>query len=278
MEEDRVELIAGHKSAKGLDPTDGPLYDPPSAIAAQGPAVLSGWSNAASAVRTNQFDPASGQSLSQGIAVRRAIIDQAARDLRGDGLTQQRLNESHFRKAGGVDVDGQGQTIAVDQNHELAAFAAFRGTDAIAPFFAEANVPSAKPSFQLTSPCWSSWWTNRSQAWSHTPLRDHFAKRRQQVTYDGKDRGKSFHRAPLRSTHRIPSRHCLAFAGGRPPRGSGWGTGKRSEISDHCSSVSCEYARQASGSILDPALPRDRSAISGLLSSTDTPIHYTPFS
>jgi hypothetical protein len=55
-------------------------------------------------------------------------------------------------------------------------------------------------------------------------------------------------------------------------------TGKRSEINDHCSSVSWADAKQASGSILDPAPTRDRSAISGLLSSTDTTLYSTLFS
>jgi hypothetical protein len=139
-------------------------------------------------------------------------------------------------------------------------------------------VPSAKPSSQSTWPCRSSNTTNRRQAWSHTPSSDHSAKRRQQVTYEGNDRGRSFHRAPLRSTHRMPSRQRRTSALGRPPRGSGLGALKRSEISDHCSSVSCGCTRFESGSILDPARRRDRLHIRRLLSSSDTQFNSTTFS
>src|SRR6476660_8446110 len=266
MKEESVEFVAGHQSAEGLEPTDCTFHDPAFSITPQRPSVLGCRPNTAAAMRTNQFDPPVSQSLSQRITVGSPVIDEPPRYLRCTGLIEQWLDQRNFGGIGGVYVDCERQAVPVDQDHELAAFAALGGTNAIAPFFAAANVPSAKPSFQLISPRLSSCWISRSQAWSQTPLNDHSANRRQQVTYDGYERGRSFQRAPLRSTQRIPSRHCLESTRGRPPRGSGCGIGNKSEINDHCSSVSCGLAERTSGSILDPALTRDRSVIRGLLS------------
>jgi len=139
-------------------------------------------------MRTNQFDPPVSQSLSQQITVGSPVIDEPIRYLRCDRLIEQRFDQRDFGGTGGVYVDCERQAIPVNQDHELAAFAALGGTNAIAPFFAAANVPSAKPSFQLICPRSSSCWINRSQAWSQTPLKDHSANRRQQVAYDGKER------------------------------------------------------------------------------------------
>jgi hypothetical protein len=89
--------------------------------------------------------------------------------------------------------------------------------------------------------------------------------RRQHVAGDGKCEGRSLHRAPVRSTHRIPSMHSRAVRRGRPPFWEGGSSGNKLAISNHCSSVSC-----GSGSILDPAWAfarrlRDRFDIDNLL-------------
>jgi hypothetical protein len=210
---------------------------------------------------TDQFNVVSGQTLSQRIAIGGAVIDEPSGNEGRDCLIQQWLDESNFRRGGAIDVDRQRQASAVDQKHELGSLSPLGRTNQITPFFAEANVPSAKPCSQSTSPCRSSCSSNRRHAWSHTPALDHSTKRRQQVTYEGNDRGRSYQRAPLRSTHRIPSRHRRALALGRPPRGSGAGTGMKSEISSHCSSVSCGWGRFESNSIRDPTFSRHRLGI-----------------
>src|SRR5580765_3491467 len=181
MKEESVELVAGHESAEGLQPTDGALHDPAFAIAPQLPSVLSRWPDTAAAMRTNQFDPAVSQSFPQGIAVGNSVVNEPIRHVRCDRLIEQRFDQRDFCGTGGVYVDCKRQAIPVDQDHELATFASLGGTNAIAPFFAAANVPSAKPSVQLICPRSSSCRINRSQAWSQTPLKDHSANRRQQV-------------------------------------------------------------------------------------------------
>src|SRR6476660_8067324 len=117
-------------------------------------------------MRTNQFDAAVSQSLSQGITVGSPVIDQPVRYMRCIGLIEQWLDQRNFGGVGGVYVDCERQAVPVDQDHELAAFAALGGTNAIAPFFAAANVPSAKPSFQLICPRSSHCLIRRCPAWS----------------------------------------------------------------------------------------------------------------
>src|SRR5688572_5284318 len=278
MEEKSVELVARYQSPEGLEPADGALDDPAFAIAPQRATILSGWSLAATAVWADELDTTAGQSLPQRITVCSSVIDEPLRNVGGGGLIEQWLDQRYFRGTGSTYVDGQWQAVSIDQDHELAALAALGRTNTIAPFFAGENEPSANPSLQLICPCSSSRLSSRSQMRSQTPLRDHSANRRQHVTYEGNERGRSFQRAPLRRTQRMPSRHCLASALGRPPRASGWGAGKRSEINDHCSSLSCGVTKLVPGSILDPALTRDRSVIRGLLSSPNTQPKQTAFS
>jgi hypothetical protein len=67
------------------------------------------------------------------------------------------------------------------------------------------------------------------------------------VLGEGKCLGRSFQRAPLRRIQRTPSTQGRVGARGRPPLAEGAGSGNRSLIKNHCSSVSSGW-----GSILDP--------------------------
>jgi hypothetical protein len=57
------------------------------------------------------------------------------------------------------------------------------------------------------------------------------------VLGDGYRSGKSFHRAPLRSTHKMPSKHGRFSIGFGPPLGEAFGSGTSGAISAHCASV-----------------------------------------
>jgi hypothetical protein len=150
-----------------------------------------------------------------------------------------------------VDFRGQRKSVAVGEEHDLAAFAAFRVADAGAPFFARANVPSASASSQSISPRSSSTCRRVDQISANSPDRLHSRSRRQQVDGEGNSFGKSCHRAPLRSNQRMPSRHRRGEHGGRPPKGLGTCSGKYPAITFHCSSDSCVL-----GSVLDTVAPQ----------------------
>lgn len=103
-------------------------------------------------MRADEFDAAICQPFTQWIAVGGAIVNQAIRNVIGDGFVEQRFDQADFGWAGTVDINCQWQAVALDEQHDLGAFATFGGTYEITPFFAEANVPSAKPSSHSMSP------------------------------------------------------------------------------------------------------------------------------
>lgn len=96
-------------------------------------------------------------------------------------------------------------------------------SDASAPFFAGAKLPSMKASSQSSNPFSSTMERNFRQISSYTPRSSHSRKRRQHVDELGYRSGKSCHLAPVRRTHRIPSKTSRLSAGGRPPLGFGLG-------------------------------------------------------
>jgi hypothetical protein len=145
-------------------------------------------------------------------------------------------------------VNAQRQAGRIAVHHNLGAFAALGLAHAFTPFFAGENVPSANVSSVFTSPRASSRRSKRDHACSQMPASVQSRNRRQQVLGDGKCRGKSFQRAPVRRIQRMPATQSRAAAGGRPPCGDGVGTGNRSLIKNHCSSVSSVL-----GSVVDPA-------------------------
>jgi hypothetical protein len=151
-------------------------------------------------------------------------------------------------RTGAGDERSQRQSRVIGQDHDLGSLAAFGLADAFPPFFAEANVPSAMAWSRSIWPARSRRRSRRDHACFSTPLLVQASNRRQQVLGDGKQGGKSFQRAPVRSTQQIPSKQDRDGAGGRPPSGERGKSGKRSEINDHCSSLSSNV-----GSFVNPA-------------------------
>src|SRR5580704_7171818 len=257
---------------KVLQPTNGPLDGPTSAVAAQFAAVLFRRFRAVCSMRADQFGALRCQAVTQRITIGSLVVDQPWDAPPQDSTIQQVLDQRDFIGAGTVNVDGEGQALSVDQEHDLRAFAALGLADAITPFFAEENVPSAIACSSSTLPVRSRERSSRPHAFSQTPAVVHSFNRRQQVTGEGKRFGKSFQRAPVRSTHKMPSTQGRAGTRGRPPSTEGSGAGNKFAIRNHCSSLSCD-----SGSVLDPAgtsrvpLARDRSqGMLGLLSEAQT--------
>jgi hypothetical protein len=235
-------LITRHQATKVLQPGDRSLDFITSSITSDFPAVLRSTLLATSTVRADQLDAALGQPRAERIAVGSFVVNQTLR------LTRRRasIDQVYFRDVGRFRVNSQRQTFAVDEQHDLRPLAAFGVANLGAPFFAGENVPSAIASSQLIFPRSSSCFRSRDQATLKTPDSVHCLNRRQHVVKEGNDFGKSFHRAPLRSSHRMPSRQARGGIRGRPPKRLGGFQGKRSSIRSHCSSVSC-----ISGSVLD---------------------------
>jgi hypothetical protein len=205
-------------------------------------------------MRADQLDAALGQSLAKWVTVRRFVVNQTRRNFVEHGSIDQVLHQRDFSTAGALDIDGQRQAMPINEHHQFRAFAAPRLAYAITPFFAEAKVASAKDLRKLICPRKSSICVSRRQACSHTPSAVHSTKRRQQVGYEGNDWGRSRQRAPVRSTHTMPSTQQRGGTRGRPPSGFGSGSTNKSAMSCHCLSVSC-----GRGSVLDPAfVSRDR--------------------
>ena len=111
----------------------------------------------------------------------------------------------------------QRNTLAVDHHHPLRSFAPFGRPNSGPPFFAGAKLPSIKASCQSSAPFSSSMDKNLRQTSSQTPCSSQSFSRRQQVEAEGYRSGRSCHRAPVRSTQRMPSSTCRFSIGGRPP-------------------------------------------------------------
>lgn len=197
-------------------------------------------------MRTDQINPALGQPAAKRIRITGPIINQAwhllartARTLAGHfDVLKRRLDQCDFPRRGRVEVGCQRNSLAIDHHHPLCTLSAFGLSDAEPPFLAEAKLPSAKHSSQSRRCCWSSSPSKVRQALSHTPFCSHSKSRLRQVEYEGYSLGRSFHRAPERRTHKMPSKQGRLAACGRPPLPEGLGSGNKGAIKAHCSSLS----------------------------------------
>jgi hypothetical protein len=104
-----------------------------------------------------------------------------------------------------VQVVSQRNTFAVDHHHPLRSFAPFGLSDAFAPFFAGAKLPSVNASAQSSCPRWSSSERKALHAFSHTSCSSQSRSLLQQVEALGYCFGRSAQGAPVRSIHKMPS-------------------------------------------------------------------------
>jgi hypothetical protein len=161
-------------------------------------------------------------------------------------------------------VHSQRNTLAVCHHHKLRTLSAFGLTDACAPFFAGENVPSAKVSYQRKRRLMSSSARSARHAFSQTPSSSHRFNRRQQVLGEGNRLGRSFHRAPLRNTQRMPSNTGRLGIGVRPPLGESFGSDNNGAIFAHCRSVNSDCSRAIGISPLNSPLYASNSYFSAV--------------
>ncbi len=151
--------------------------------------------------------------------------------------------------------------VAVDHHHALRTFPATGFADCGAPFLAVTKVASRKASSQSSRRRWSNIDNSFRHPFCHTPCSSQLRNRRQQVEPSGYGSGMSRHRAPVRRTHRMPSKHSRLAAQGRPrPSLRRLGSGNNGSKIFHCSSLSnsCRFfieAAQQSTCLRHKSLP-----------------------
>ncbi len=242
-------IPANDQTAKITEPGEGALDFPPASVSAQLASVLR-LSPSVAPVRADQFDAAPFQALAQRVAVVALVGDDPQRLFPGPtaaarhgNLLQSRLQEGHFRRTGRVQVVSERNTLAVDHHHPLRTLSTFGLPDAGAPFLAGANDPSANVSAQSRWPFSSSSPKKARHTSSQTSCSSQSRNLRQQVVGEGYSGGKSFQRAPLRSTQSIPSKTRRLSTGFRPPFRDCLNFGKSGSIFAHCASVSLTRPR-----------------------------------
>jgi|HubBroStandDraft_1064217.scaffolds.fasta_scaffold281071_1 hypothetical protein len=244
-------VVTHQQAAEVAEPSDRPLHLPASPIAPQLSPILPLGLGSFGAVRANQIDSPLFQPISQRIGIRRPVVNQplgilpgpsSARSGNGHAI-QRRFDQRRLVRRGRGELNSQRNTLAACHHHPLCTLAAFGFSDAGTPFFAGAKLPSAKVSSQSMRPCSSSCPRKVRQRSSQTSCSSQSRNRRQQVLGDGYCWGKSFHRAPLRSTQRMPSKQRRSLTRWRPPLEDGLAFGSSGSILLHCSSVSSESCR-----------------------------------
>src|SRR6266446_2133519 len=235
-------VVAHDQASEVPQPRVGALDDPAPFVPPKRAAILRCRPNAISLVRTDQFDPALPQPLSQWIAIVRFVSDYPHRLLPWPtGVMTPPYpdrREPDFRRGCRVKVLSQRKTAAVDHHQPLRPLAPLGFSDSAAPFFAGAKLPSKNDSLHFN--CWRSFNSlrNARQTFSQMPCSSQSRNRRQQVEGCGYSSGKSCQRAPLRRIQRIPSSTRRFSIHGRPPRRFLRGFGSKGAIFFHCASLS----------------------------------------
>ena len=239
-------IVADLDASEVLQPCVGAFDFPAFAVSAELSFVFKTAMAVVAAVRSDQFCASSFQPQAQRVGVVTAIGNHASQAGPWASTATARylhLLERAFRKPVFGDLRGRKlrsdrYAPAVDHHHALRTFPATCLADGEAPFFAVTKVASKNASSQSRSLRSSIWASSFRHARSQTPCSSHIRSRRQQVEPSGYSSGRSRHRAPLRSTHRIPCRHARLEAHGRPrPSLRRFGSGNNGTNTAHCSSL-----------------------------------------
>lgn len=243
-------FIADYQPPEVTDPGDGAFHLPSPLVSPQFSTIL-GWRLATIGfVWTDQIDAPPLQTFAQRIGIGRLVVDQprgifsrSAPSPRHRYPIQRRFDQRRFVRGRAGKLYSQRNTLAACHHHPLRTLSAFGLSNAIAPFFAGAKLPSAKVSSQSSRPASSNSPRNLRQIANQTSCSSQSRSRRQQVLGEGYWAGRSFQRAPDLRTHRMPSKHRRSSTLGLPPRREALGFGSKEAILFHCSSVSSGSCR-----------------------------------
>ncbi len=205
------------KSAEILQPCKSPFNCPSTPVTPQFTSILIFLFLVVTSVRAYQLNAALGQSFTKRVAVITFISDDPLRIFSRattsffaySNIFNGWLQQLYLTRRGRIEMSTDRDSLAIDHHHPLRTLSAFGLSNTRTPFFAEAKLPSAKVSSHSSWPCPSSCDKNLRQILSQTPCSSHCCNLLQQVLDDGYQLGRSFHRAPLRSTQIIPSKTSL---------------------------------------------------------------------
>ena len=202
-------------------------------------------------IGNNQLNAPSFQPAPQRIAVISLIGYDALRTLprpttraRDFDLGERGFRQCDFVRGCRRQENSQRNTLAISQNHPLGTLAPLGFSHGQAPFFADAKLPSKKVSSQRSRPRRSNCDSKVRHISSNAPCSSQSCKRRQQVDPLGYCGGISRHRAPVRNTHKTPSKQARLSAQGRPrPSRRRLSFGKSGSNFFHCWSVIMSNSR-----------------------------------
>jgi hypothetical protein len=240
-----ITIPADNQSAIISEPRESTLNFPTAFITSQLSAIMVFLLLVVAPVRTNQFNTTCLKPPSQRVTVIPLVGNQTlwlfarpASPFSGySNIIYRFFEELDLRRGRRVQVVSKRNTFAVDHHHPLRALAPLGLTDAFAPFFAGAKLPSTNASDQSNCPFSSSSERKARHASSHTSCSSQSLSLRQQVEGLGYCFGKSAQGAPVRRIHRMPSKTLRLSAQGLPPFLLNFGFGKNFSIFFHCSFV-----------------------------------------
>jgi hypothetical protein len=229
-------FIPHNQATEVLKPSE-EAFDIPSALhSAQRAAILGCGFLPIRTMRSNQLNPAFfAESLIKVIAIVGLITDEAFGLGGSPGFLKRLLDQRYFVWRSAGHVDGERNTAAVCNCHDLAALAPLCLPDLEPPFLAPAKEPSMKASAGLIVPRSSRSPASARRMASNTPARVHAWNQRWQVWYGGYRSGRSFQGAPVRRIQRMPFRISRGSLGGRPrPPGLRREGGMSGSTRHHC--------------------------------------------
>jgi hypothetical protein len=240
-----------HQAAEIPQPGGGAFDLPAPSVTPQLPPLLPRRCDPVAPMGTDPRDAPPGQALAQRGRVTGVVTDHtlgvlarpswptAGHGHGGQGGSQPR----HLGRGRRGQEVSQRKTSAADHHPPPRAFPPRGLAPLRAPFCAGAKRPSAQAAAHVSWPWASSRASKPRQAFSQPSCSSPSRRRRQQVLGEGDGGGKSFHRAPVRHIHKMPSKQRRLGVGLGPPRGDGLGSGHKGALLSHWASVSSASGR-----------------------------------
>jgi len=210
-------LISDNQPPEVLQPGEKPFDFPAAFIPPQLPSVLSFWLRPVAAMWRDQLNAVLFQKIIiELVTVIGFVANEFFRLSGNEKAVKCRFRQRHFMRRSTCKAGGDRKTGSVRNCHDPAPFAPFCPPDCIAPFFAETKLPSMNASRRSMPPRSCKSTANSSTMRRNTPAFLQCWNRRWQVWCGGYRSGKSFHGAPVRSTHKMPFSTSRGSRGLRP--------------------------------------------------------------